>query len=85
MSNYRVALIGSGRVRYRFSFRDQPVKPADAVQIQPIRNLVTGVNRGKEKIAKMKKPAPLGPAFFISGSGGVIRTVPTVPTRVRLH
>jgi hypothetical protein len=84
MTNYRVALICTGRVGYRFRFGDLPVKPADGVQAQPHCNLVTGVNRAKEKIAKMKKPAPLGPALFIFGSGGVICAVPTVAKRIQL-
>ena len=50
MSDYRVALIGTGRVGYQFSFGDTPENHAEAVQDNPHCSLVAGVNRGREKL-----------------------------------
>ncbi len=50
MSNYRVAIIGTGRVGYQFSFGDLPDNHADALRQHPGCELVAGVNRGREKL-----------------------------------
>ncbi len=49
-SNYRVALIGTGRVGYQFSFGGLPDNHAEAVQESEFCKLVAGVNRGEEKL-----------------------------------
>ena len=51
MTKYRIALIGTGRVGYQFSFSDLPDNHAEAVQANPDCTLVAGVNRGAEKLA----------------------------------
>ena len=50
MAKYRVAVIGTGRVGYQFSFGDLPDNHADAVRAHPNCELVAGVNRGREKL-----------------------------------
>ncbi len=45
-----VALIGTGRVGYQFSFSDLPDNHAEAVTANPRTQLVAGVNRGREKL-----------------------------------
>ncbi len=50
MTPYRVALIGTGRVGYQFSFGDLPDNHAEAVLHSPDCELVAGVNRGREKL-----------------------------------
>ena len=47
---YRVAIIGTGRVGYQFSFGDLPDNHAEAVQQHPDCELAAGVNRGREKL-----------------------------------
>lgn len=47
---YRIALIGTGRVGYQFSFSDLPDNHAEAVLQRPDCELVAGVNRGREKL-----------------------------------
>lgn len=47
---HRVALIGTGRVGYQFSFGDLPDSHADAVQQSETCELVAGVNRGADKL-----------------------------------
>ncbi len=49
-TDYRVALIGTGRVGYQFSFGDLPDNHADAVSQADRCELVAGVNRGREKL-----------------------------------
>lgn len=50
MTTYRVALIGTGRVGYQFSFSDLPDNHAAAVLQHPACELVAGVNRGRDKL-----------------------------------
>ena len=50
MSTYRIAIIGTGRVGYQFSFSDLPDNHAAAVVQHPSCELVAGVNRGREKL-----------------------------------
>ncbi|MBM3277193.1 MAG: Gfo/Idh/MocA family oxidoreductase [Candidatus Handelsmanbacteria bacterium] len=50
MDNYRVALIGTGRVGYQFNFGELPDNHAEAVHAHPACQLVAGVNRGREKL-----------------------------------
>ena len=50
MAKYRVALIGTGRVGYQFSFGSLPDNHSDAVQQSEHCELVAGVNRGREKL-----------------------------------
>ena len=50
MATYRVALIGTGRVGYQFSFGGLPDNHADAVLQSPHCEMVAGVNRGPEKL-----------------------------------
>jgi predicted dehydrogenase len=50
MATYRVALIGTGRVGYQFSFSDLPDNHSQAVQLSERCELVAGVNRGREKL-----------------------------------
>ncbi|MBV7339936.1 Gfo/Idh/MocA family oxidoreductase [Chloroflexi bacterium TSY] len=50
MSNYRVAIIGTGRVGYQFSFSDLPDNHVEAIQQSEHCELVAGVNRGREKL-----------------------------------
>ena len=47
---YRIALIGTGRVGYQFSFGDLPDNHAEAVAHVAGCQLVAGVNRGREKL-----------------------------------
>ena len=49
-TKYRVALIGTGRVGYQFSFGELPDNHAEAVQESESCTLVAGVNRGEEKL-----------------------------------
>ena len=49
-SPFRVALIGTGRVGYQFSFSDLPDNHAEAVAANSRTQLVAGVNRGREKL-----------------------------------
>ena len=46
----RVALIGTGRVGYQFSFSDVPDNHAEAVMASDRLELVAGVNRGQQKL-----------------------------------
>ena len=48
MAPYRVALIGTGRVGYQFSFSALPDNHAVAVAASARCKLVTGVNRGRD-------------------------------------
>jgi UDP-N-acetyl-2-amino-2-deoxyglucuronate dehydrogenase len=48
--SYRVALIGTGRVGYQFSFSQLPDNHAEAVLRHPECELVAGVNRGRDKL-----------------------------------
>ena len=50
MAKYHVALIGTGRVGYQFSFSDLPDNHAEAIVQSEACELVAGVNRGKEKL-----------------------------------
>ena len=50
MATYRVALIGTGRVGYQFSFSDLPDNHTAAVAQHPSCEMVAGVNRGREKL-----------------------------------
>ncbi|MEE3258293.1 MAG: Gfo/Idh/MocA family oxidoreductase [Candidatus Latescibacterota bacterium] len=50
MAPYRVALIGTGRVGYQFSFSDLPDNHAAALVQHPSCQLVAGVNRGRDKL-----------------------------------
>ncbi len=50
MAKHRIALIGTGRVGYQFSFADLPDNHAEAVQRVDGCELVAGVNRGKQKL-----------------------------------
>ena len=50
MAPYRIALIGTGRVGYQFSFGDLPDNHAEAIQHVESCELVAGVNRGREKL-----------------------------------
>ena len=51
MSTYRIAIIGTGRVGYQFSFSDLPDNHAAAIVTQHSScELVAGVNRGREKL-----------------------------------
>ena len=50
MANYRVAIIGTGRVGYQFSFGDLPDNHADTLRQHADCELVAGVNRGREKL-----------------------------------
>ena len=50
MKPYRVAIIGTGRVGYQFSFGDLPDNHAEAVAHHPRCELAAGVNRGREKL-----------------------------------
>ena len=47
MTAYRIALIGTGRVAYQFSFSDLPDNHAEAVSANQRCQLVAGVNRGR--------------------------------------
>ena len=47
---YRVALIGTGRVGYQFSWSPLPDNHSEAVQLSNRCELVAGVNRGREKL-----------------------------------
>jgi len=51
MTKYRVAIIGTGRVGYQFSFGGLPDNHAEAIQQSETCELVAGVNRGQEKLA----------------------------------
>ena len=55
MAKYRVALIGTGRVGYQFSFGGLPDNHSDAVQQSEHCELVAGVNRGREKLEAFGK------------------------------
>ena len=55
MKTYRIALIGTGRVGYQFSFSDLPDNHAEAVQQVDSCELVAGVNRGREKLEDFGK------------------------------
>ncbi|MYI63699.1 MAG: Gfo/Idh/MocA family oxidoreductase, partial [Gemmatimonadetes bacterium] len=50
MSTNRIAIIGTGRVGYQFSFSDLPDNHAAAIVQHPSCELVAGVNRGREKL-----------------------------------
>ncbi len=50
LATYRVALIGTGRVGYQFSFGDLPDNHAEAVVAVKSCELVAGVNRGRKKL-----------------------------------
>jgi len=50
MAKFRVAIIGTGRVGYQFSFGDLPDNHADAIFASESCELVAGVNRGREKL-----------------------------------
>lgn len=50
MSRFGVALVGTGRVGYQFSFSDLPDNHAEAVVADERLRLVAGVNRGREKL-----------------------------------
>ena len=50
METYRIAIIGTGRVGYQFSFSDLPDNHAAAVAQHRSCELVAGVNRGREKL-----------------------------------
>ncbi|MDP6779757.1 MAG: Gfo/Idh/MocA family oxidoreductase [Candidatus Latescibacteria bacterium] len=50
MAKYRIALIGTGRVGYQFSFGDLPDNHAEAIAQTDRCELVAGVNRGREKL-----------------------------------
>jgi predicted dehydrogenase len=50
MAKYRVALIGTGRVGYQFSFSDLPDNHSQAIQLSEHCELVAGVNRGRDKL-----------------------------------
>ena len=52
MDPYRVALIGTGRVGYQFSFSALPDNHAAAVAASKRCRLVAGVNRGREKLVE---------------------------------
>ena len=52
MAPYRVALIGTGRVGYQFSFGALPDNHAAAVAASARCRLVTGVNRGRDKLLR---------------------------------
>ena len=47
---FRVAIIGTGRVGYQFSFGDLPDNHAEAVALDTRCELVAGVNRGRDKL-----------------------------------
>jgi UDP-N-acetyl-2-amino-2-deoxyglucuronate dehydrogenase len=47
---YRIALIGTGRVGYQFTFSDLPDNHAEAIVASDRLQLVAGVNRGREKL-----------------------------------
>lgn len=49
-SDYRIALIGTGRVGYQFNFGALPDNHAEAIQQVPSCRLVAGVNRGRDKL-----------------------------------
>ena len=49
-TKYRVAIIGTGRVGYQFSFGELPDNHAEAVHQSEHCELVAGVNRGHEKL-----------------------------------
>lgn len=49
-SSFRVALVGTGRVGYQFSFSDVPDNHAEAIVANPRTDLVAGVNRSREKL-----------------------------------
>ena len=55
MAKHRIALIGTGRVGYQFSFADLPDNHAEAVQQVDGCELVAGVNRGKQKLEDFGK------------------------------
>jgi len=48
--DYRIALIGTGRVGYQFDFGDLPDNHAEAIQQVQSCELVAGVNRGSDKL-----------------------------------
>ncbi|MAG35906.1 MAG: hypothetical protein CL878_06650 [Dehalococcoidia bacterium] len=50
LSTYRIALIGTGRVGYQFSFGPLPDNHSEAIQLSNRCKLVAGVNRGREKL-----------------------------------
>ena len=51
MSNYTVAIIGTGRVGAQFDFvPEHPDNHADAIAVNDSFTLVAGVNRGREKL-----------------------------------
>ncbi len=50
LAKHRVALIGTGRVGYQFSFSDLPDNHAEAVAAVKSCELVAGVNRGRERL-----------------------------------
>ena len=50
MARFGVALIGTGRVGYQFSFGDLPDNHSDAIWQHEDCELVAGVNRGQEKL-----------------------------------
>ena len=52
MSMYGVALIGTGRVGYQFTFSDLPDNHAAAVAASDRCRLVAGVNRGRGKLVE---------------------------------
>ena len=52
MAPYRVALIGTGRVGYQFSFGAPPDNHATAVAASARCRLVAGVNRGRDKLLR---------------------------------
>ncbi len=50
MAKYRIALIGTGRVGYQFSFGDLPDNHSDTIRQNVDCELAAGVNRGREKL-----------------------------------
>ena len=55
MAKHRIALIGTGRVGYQFSFAGLPDNHAEAVQQVDSCELAAGVNRGREKLEDFGK------------------------------
>ncbi|AWT60002.1 MAG: Myo-inositol 2-dehydrogenase [Candidatus Moanabacter tarae] len=61
---YRVALIGTGRVGYQFSFGGLPDNHAEAVQNSEACKLVAGVNRGEEKLRAFGKRFGINALYY---------------------
>ena len=71
-SSFRVALVGTGRVGYQFSFSDVPDNHAEAIVANPRTDLVAGVNRSREKLDAFGERFGIAALFHDMGLIGMV-------------